>query len=184
MVKILSFFDKIMNAMLALCLTGMSIIVLGNVILRYVFHSGLAWSEEVARFLFIWMVFLGAIGALKDNQHLGVDLLVEKLPLKVRKIVFAVSNVLVLYVLWLILDGSWKLTVSSIGSTAPATGLSLSIIYAVGIVTSLGMAILVLVNSYRLVFQKDLIEDLHNNEELEETSGSFHIKTHAAGEGK
>lgn len=180
--KILSFFDKIMNAMLALCLTGMSIIVLGNVILRYVFHSGIAWSEEVARFLFIWMVFLGAIGALKDNQHLGVDLLVERLPLKVRKIVFVFSNVLVLYALWLILDGSWKLTLSSIESTAPATGLSLSIIYAAGIVTSVGMGILVLVKSYRIVFQKDLIEDLHNTKESEETSSSFHI--HAAGEGK
>ena len=41
--------------------TLMTVLVIMNVILRYVFHSGISWSEEACRFLFIWVTFLGAI---------------------------------------------------------------------------------------------------------------------------
>ncbi|WP_459980140.1 TRAP transporter small permease, partial [Paenibacillus sp. YK5] len=74
----------------------MTIFVFGNVVLRYVFNTGLTWSEELSRFLFIWMIFLGSILGLKDNEHLGVDMMVKKLSYKGKKICFVVSNLLIL----------------------------------------------------------------------------------------
>ncbi|MGM0876693.1 MAG: TRAP transporter small permease [Bacillota bacterium] len=160
MTKAFSLFDKLLNAMMALSLAVMSLLVFGNVILRYGFNSGITWSSEISRFLFIWLTFLGAIVALKDNKHLAVDLLIKKLPPNSRKVVFVIGNLIILYILWLILDGSWKLTLSSVGSTAPATGISLSIIYAVGVVTSVGMGVIILTNLYRVLVKKVSVEEI------------------------
>ncbi len=64
----------------ALLLAVMVVLVFGNVVLRYGFNSGITLSEEVSRWMFIWLTFLGAVIALKERGHLGVDMLVGKLP--------------------------------------------------------------------------------------------------------
>lgn len=154
--KVFDWLSKAADALMAVCLAGMAILVFGNVVLRYAFDSGIAWSEEMSRILFVWLTFLGAIGALKDNQHLGVDLFVKKLSLSMKKAVFVISNVITLYVLWLVLDGSWKSTLVSTHSLSPATGLPMSYIYGIGVVMSIGMAFVIIVNLYRVLFHKDV----------------------------
>ncbi|MBS1156514.1 MAG: C4-dicarboxylate transporter permease, partial [Proteobacteria bacterium] len=57
----------------------MVVLVFGNVVLRYGFNSGITFSEEVSRFLFVWMVFLGSVLMLRDNGHLGVHTLTSQL---------------------------------------------------------------------------------------------------------
>ncbi|MEW5323850.1 TRAP transporter small permease, partial [Geobacillus thermoleovorans] len=132
------------------------------------FNSGITWSEEMSRFLFIWMSFFGAIGALKDNDHLGVDTLLRKLPTGARRIVFVISNAIVLYVLYLLLDGSWKITLSSVGSRAPATGLPMAFIYGTGLVVSIGMGVIVLLHIYQALFRPGAIDELTKMKESEE----------------
>ncbi|KJE26380.1 tripartite ATP-independent periplasmic transporter, DctQ component family protein [Geobacillus kaustophilus] len=160
--------NNILNVLMALTLAVMCILVFGNVVLRYGFNSGITWSEEMSRFLFIWMVFFGAIGALKDHDHLGVDTLLKKLPAGAKRIVFVVSNAIVLYVLYLLLDGSWKITISSLGSRAPATGLPLAFIYGTGLIVSVGMGIIVLFHIYQALFRPEAIEELTRMKESEE----------------
>ena len=75
-IRELAIFDYLLVAGMVI----MSLLVLVNVILRYAFNSGLPFSVEVSRFAFVWVVFLGAIVALKDGSHLGVDTIVRKLP--------------------------------------------------------------------------------------------------------
>lgn len=160
MEKALAVLTKVTNVLMAVCLSCMAILVFLNVVLRYAFDSGITWSEEMSRFLFVWLTFLGAIGALKDNSHLGVDMFVKKLPLVGKKVAFVLSNLIVLYVLWLVLDGSWKSTMISTKALSPAVGLPLSYIYGIGIVVSIGMAIIVLFNIYQVLFHKDAVERL------------------------
>ena len=64
---------RLLDAISALCLAVMVVLVFGNVVLRYAFDSGISLSEEVSRWLFVWMTFLGAIVALKEHGHLGTD---------------------------------------------------------------------------------------------------------------
>ena len=68
------------------CLAVMVVLVFGNVVLRYGFNSGIAVSEELSRWLFVCLTFLGAIVALREHAHLGVDSLVERLPPLGKKI--------------------------------------------------------------------------------------------------
>ncbi|WJQ05814.1 TRAP transporter small permease [Geobacillus stearothermophilus] len=146
--------DNLLNITIALCLAFMSIFVFGNVVLRYGFNSGITWSEEMARFLFIWLTFLGAIVALKDNEHLGVEMFVKKLPPKLRKLAYVICNLLILYCLWLVLNGSWKMTLLNANSPAPATGISLSFVYGIGIIMSVWMGLILLFNLYKALFHK------------------------------
>ena len=68
------------NLLIALALAVMVAMVFGNVVLRYAFNSGIAISEEVSRWLFVWLTFMGAVVALREHGHLGTDVLVSRLP--------------------------------------------------------------------------------------------------------
>jgi TRAP-type C4-dicarboxylate transport system permease small subunit len=153
--KISRIANGILNGAIAFSLASMALLVFGNVVLRYAFNSGITWSEEMSRFLFVWMVFFGAIAALKDNMHLGVDLVVNLLPKTLKRTMFVFSNLCVLFILWLLLDGSWKMTVLNMDSIAPATGISLSWVYGIGLVTSLSMAAIIITNMVKVLFAKD-----------------------------
>ncbi|RBP91480.1 TRAP-type C4-dicarboxylate transport system permease small subunit [Cytobacillus firmus] len=174
--KINSFSTKLLNIAIAFSLAAMSLSVFGNVVLRYVFNSGLTWSEEMSRYLFVWMVFLGAIAALKDKMHLGVDIVVNSLPKGLQKAAFLISNAVVLYLLWLVLEGSWKMTLLNMNSTGPATGMPLSYLYGIGIVSSIWMMILIIASLFKAIRGKsesltiiqspdDVLSDNHPDQE-------------------
>lgn len=62
-----------------------TVLVIINIILRYIFNSGLVWSEEVATGCFVWSVFIGAVAVFKHRGHVGVDLIVKRLPRSVQR---------------------------------------------------------------------------------------------------
>ncbi|MDR2588289.1 MAG: TRAP transporter small permease [Spirochaetales bacterium] len=63
----------------ALTLGGMTVLIFTQVLFRYVFNSPLAWTEELARFLFIWMTFVAGVVAARRGGHIGVELIVNRL---------------------------------------------------------------------------------------------------------
>jgi len=50
-----------------------------QVVMRYVFRNSLSWSEELARYVFLWQIWLGASFAVKEHRHLRIEMIVEKL---------------------------------------------------------------------------------------------------------
>ena len=60
--------------------------VFSQVIARYVFNSGISWGKEMVEHLFLWIVMIGASYGFKHGVHLGVDLLMRKLPEGPRKV--------------------------------------------------------------------------------------------------
>ena len=64
---------RVLDGLCVACLAAMVVMVFGNVVLRYVFNSGITISEELSRWLFVWMTFLGAISAVREHGHLGTD---------------------------------------------------------------------------------------------------------------
>lgn len=171
MLKLSKVVNNLLNISVVISLASMSILVFANVVMRYVFNTGFTWTEEMAKIFLTWMTFLGAIAALRDNQHIGVDLLVKKLPLTLKKIVFAVSNLLIIYCLWLVLRGSWNITMLNVENVTPATGLPLSYVYGIGIVSSIGMGGILIVNLYNVLFSKSTDIELIMTEDSEELMG-------------
>jgi TRAP-type C4-dicarboxylate transport system permease small subunit len=81
----------------------------------------------------VWLTFLGAVVALRNHAHLGIDSLVKILPRAGKRICFVLSYGLMIYADWLLLEGSWRQTLITAGDAAPASGLSVGIFYAAGV---------------------------------------------------
>jgi TRAP-type transport system small permease protein len=161
---------------MAALLAAMVVLVFGNVVLRYLFNSGIAVSEEVSRWLFVWMVFLGAIVGLREHAHLGVDSLVKMLPPIGRKICFVASHGLMLYAAMLLTEGAWKQTVLNWDTTAPASGLSVGLFYASGLVFGIAAIPILLHDLYLLVTGKLANADLIAVSESEDHPPTAAIK--------
>lgn len=71
-----------------------TILVVINIVLRYIFNSGLVWSEEVATGCFVWSVFIGAVAVFKHRGHVGVDIIVKKMPAGLQKAVGLITDVI------------------------------------------------------------------------------------------
>ena len=150
MERLLDFYCRVLKGAIALCLAAMVVLVFTNVVLRYLFNSGIATSEELSRWLLVWLTFLGAIVAMREHAHLGVDSLIRALPPRGRLICFVLSYVLMLYADSLLLIGSWKQAVLTYGDTAPASGISVGLFfYASGIVFGVSAAVILLYDLVR-----------------------------------
>jgi TRAP-type C4-dicarboxylate transport system permease small subunit len=149
--KIIDLYCQILKCIIAILLAVMVALVFGNVVLRYVFNSGITISEELSRWLMVWLTFLGAIVALREHAHLGVDTLVRALPPTGKRISFILSYGLMLYADWLLLAGSWRQTVITAGDRAPATNLSVGLFYSAGIVFGVSAGIILIYDLVRVL---------------------------------
>ncbi|SDY53468.1 TRAP-type C4-dicarboxylate transport system, small permease component [Variovorax sp. YR634] len=156
------------EALIAAALAVMVVLVFGNVVLRYGFNSGITLSEEVSRWLFIWMTFLGAVVALKEHGHLGVDMVVQKLPPIGKKICLAIGHVVMLYIVWLLFQGSTAQTRINWDVTAPVTGASMAVVYLSGVVFSVLAAFILVLDLLRLLTGRIAESDLVMVQESEE----------------
>ncbi len=159
---------KGVEAVIAAMLALMVVLVFGNVVLRYGFNSGITVSEELSRWLFIWMTFLGAIVALREHGHLGVDMVVQRLPALGKKICLALGHCLMLYMVWLMFEGSLAQARINWDVTAPTTGASMAIVYLAGVVFAVCAGVLLSIDLYRLLSGQIADEDLVMVQESEE----------------
>ncbi|WP_053153703.1 TRAP transporter small permease [Pseudomonas sp. Pf153] len=154
MAKVVDLYFKLLKLLIVLCMVAMIALVFGNVVLRYAFNSGISVSEELSRWFFVWMIFLGALVALKDRAHLGMDSLVRRLPAAGRRACLVIGHLLMLYICWLILQGSWQQAVINLEVAAPASGLSMALFYAAGLVFGASAAPILLHELYLALFGK------------------------------
>lgn len=146
--------------LIGIFLAVMIILTFLNVVLRYVFSSGLAWSEEVTRLCFIYLTYLGTIGAFRDNRHLGVEMLLEKVSKPVQRIVYVVIQVIVIWMMAWLAVGSWQLALQSINDRWVATQFPRALVNGIGVVTGVAIILIALANLYRLFVQKVPVDEL------------------------
>jgi TRAP-type C4-dicarboxylate transport system permease small subunit len=158
------------EGLIAFCLAVMVVLVFGNVVLRYGFNSGITMSEEVSRWLFIWITFLGALVALKEHAHLGVDMVVGQLPPWGKKACLGASQLLMLYMVWLLFQGSVAQTRINWDVEAPVTGASMAVVYLSGVVFAVCAAGLVLLDFFRLLTGRVADDELVMIQESEEAA--------------
>lgn len=143
--------ERLVEWLMALALTIMFILVFGNVVLRYLFSSGIAWAEEISRLMFVWLIFLGAILALRRHAHLGVELVQAKLPRKMRRLCAVTSHLLMLYALWLFLYGSWTQTVIGMSTYSTVLRYPSALMASAGLLCAASMMLIVSANLWRIV---------------------------------
>ena len=94
-----AFMDKVGKVeyfLVAVMIAVMAIVNFLQVVFRYVIEGSLPWSEELLRFLFVWTTFLGAGIGVRKGAHLGLTIIVNNLPPKLKKFVVFIN-----YLIWI-----------------------------------------------------------------------------------
>jgi TRAP-type C4-dicarboxylate transport system permease small subunit len=164
---------RALEAVMAACLVLMVVLVFGNVVLRYVFNSGITVAEEMSRWLFVWLTFLGGIVALREHAHLGTEVLVGRLGVFGKKVCLVAGYALMLLVCWLLFRGALDQTRINWDVSAPSSGASMAWFYAVGLVFGVSAAVVLLNDLFKLlagrVADADLIIVKESEDQIEET---------------
>src|SRR5512133_3348253 len=141
MQKTFDLFFRLLELLVVSCMVAMVAMVFGNVVLRYAFNSGITISEEMSRYCFIWLTYIGAMIAMRERGHLGVDTLVKHLPVTGKKICLFISEALMLLCNGLFSLGTWKMHDLQVTNVSPAVGISMIWIYGIGYVVGGVMAL-------------------------------------------
>ena len=149
--KPVALFFKLLELLVVISLVAMVIMVFGNVVLRYGFNSGILVSEEMSRYCFIWLTYIGAMIAMRERGHLGVDTMVKHLPLAGKQVCLFLSEALMLGCNVLFFVGTWKMHELQVTNVSPVVGLSMICIYGIGYVVGGVMGIMNLNVLYRLL---------------------------------
>lgn len=142
-------FTRGVEWLLIALLAVMVVLVFGNVVLRYAFNSGIVFSEEVSRFVFMWLTLIGALVVMKDKAHLGMSSLVDRLGETGQRICRFASDALTLGCCLLLAHGAWKQVVIGMDNRAPVTDLPLGLVYLCLLISSTGMALMLVGSLWR-----------------------------------
>ena len=142
---------RFLTAVIVALLAAMVVLVFGNVVLRYAANSGITVSEELSRWFFVWMTFMGAVVGLRERAHLGTDLLIGRLGRSGKRACLLISQLLMLWVTWLIFEGSLAQTRINWTVQAPVSELSMAWLSGVGVVFAVLTAPMLLLDLWRTV---------------------------------
>lgn len=141
---------KLIKIIMVVFLAVMVVLVFGNVVLRYGFNSGLAVSDELSRWLFVWITFMGAVVAMREGTHLGTDTLISRLSVRGQKICFVIANLLMLFCCGLLAKGAWQIVGMNMATKSPVMELSEGLFYGCGIFAAIAGALMILFKMWRL----------------------------------
>ncbi|WP_067730371.1 TRAP transporter small permease [Oceanobacillus damuensis] len=143
-------------------LAVMVLVIIYQVFSRQILGSAPAWSEEVSRLLFVWVSFLGIAYGFREKLHIGVGVLIDRLPKNVQNIFDYFAKVLVIGLGCILFYYGWQFTVLTSSSTMPATGMPSSVLYASIPVSGF----FVVLNGVELLFRKGMHQDLEDVSEV------------------
>jgi TRAP-type C4-dicarboxylate transport system permease small subunit len=161
------------EALLAALLLGMVLMVFGNVVLRYAFNSGIGVSEEMSRIFFVWLTFVGAIVAMRDGTHLGMDNVVSKLTRRGKLACLTACQLMILLCCCMLFWGTWRQHEINATNTAPVTGMSMIWVFGVGYLTSVAISVHALHRLWRMAsgqIRNDELINISEREELQNTT--------------
>lgn len=176
-------FFKILELLIVLAMLAMVVMVFGNVVLRYAFNTGITISDEMSRYCFIWLTYIGAMVAMREKGHLGVDTLVKHLGLSGKKICLFLSEGIMLFCNALFFIGTYKMHDLQVTNISPVVGMSMIWVYGIGYIVAVVMGIMNVNVVYRLftgqLTEAELVQVIET-EGLADAEKQLHGNSHGA----
>jgi len=97
-----------------------SVVLFYSVVRRYAFNNPVTWTEDLANFLMVWMVLLGAPGGLRAGSHVAIDALIERIPPRFRGFLHAGIALIVMYVAYMIIRHGWAFSIQGMRRIVPS----------------------------------------------------------------
>lgn len=94
--KAIEVLDKIEENVITWMFMAMVAVIFFQVIMRFVFNNSSSWSEELGKFIFVWISWLGISIGHRRQEHIKITLLVDRLPYKLRIILEAISEIILI----------------------------------------------------------------------------------------
>ena len=147
--RVESTFFRGLEILMVTLLTAMAAMVFGNVVLRWGFDSGIDVSEEMSRFCFVWLTFIGAVVVAREHAHLGVDALVGRLGTRGRVVCMIGSDLIILLCCAVFFWGTWQQAGINASNIAPVSGISMLWVFGVGYFTAVAIGVMVVMRLWR-----------------------------------
>ncbi|WP_368183740.1 TRAP transporter small permease [Anaerotruncus rubiinfantis] len=114
-----------------------------EVILRFLFGGGLSWSEEISRYLFVWLIYFSISYATRNNRHIRVSMLQQMLPNLFQRVILMLSDLFFLSFSGVLFVATWVVCAynEKVGNRAITVNVSINILYMAGVVGFLLMFI-------------------------------------------
>jgi TRAP-type transport system small permease protein len=122
--------DRALDGLMIVLLSGIVVLVLLQISQRYFSLFPTPWTEEMSRYLFVYLTFFGSALLLKEKGHIAVDVIVERLPRRLRLGVYVLVQLIMLLFLYVFVGGILELTQASVNTRASSmTWFSMSYLY-------------------------------------------------------
>lgn len=151
--KIVRYFKKFEEIFLIVCFMIMASTLFLQVTFRYVFNYPLTWSEELARYLLVWIAFLGINYGLHQKKHIALEYFYNKFPTSVQKLTDLVTNIIILATILYFLPGAWKFFKVQFPLHSSAMQIPMGLIYISIPIGFLLSSITILAASFRLILE-------------------------------
>lgn len=125
------FLYKFARGICGLLMAAMLVLIFSQVMARYVFQYSLTWSEEIGRYIFVWITFLGAAVAYRSGSHVALDLLCNVLSGVPRKILVLVNDILVVALASAVTYSGYKLFLLGMRQKSPALKIPMQWVYII-----------------------------------------------------
>jgi len=156
---VFSALEKLVMTILAL----MVVLVFTNVVLRYGFNSGITLSDELSRFLFVWLIFMGAFLTMRDNAHLGVNGAVKLLRPRAKMAIKILGDGLTLACCLLLAYGTTIHILDNMNNYSPVGGIPLGVVYLSCLISCVGISLLLVHSIYMVATGKVAAETLFSS---------------------
>lgn len=132
--RLLNIVDSFLNRFLQALMLLVTVVVTWQVFSRYVLNAPSSFTEELARFLLIWITLLGCVYAYRHNSHLGLDMVYTQANEKYKKLMYYVIHACVaFFALSVMIIGGYALMnmTDQLGQSSPVMGIGISYVYMV-----------------------------------------------------
>ena len=157
MTKLVDAYFNLLKLLAVTCLVTMVVLVFGNVVLRYGFNESILISEELSRWAFVWLTFLGAVVLLRERGHMTVELALRAMPSWSERGCMILSQLLMLGCSGLFLWGSWQQVQINLHVPSPVSGWSMGIFYGAGVFFGASACVIHVYEALRLSLGGELV---------------------------
>jgi TRAP-type C4-dicarboxylate transport system permease small subunit len=148
--KSLGFLGKAEEFFLMTCFSVIGLVLFFQVLLRYCLDYPLTWSEELARYLLVWITFFGINYGIRRHKHIEMEYFFNKLPERLQTGIALLTNIMILLMMWKIFGSTLRFVSAQMRIGSSAMQISMGIVYIAIPLGFLTSSISILMNAYTL----------------------------------
>ncbi|MEI3607487.1 TRAP transporter small permease [Pseudogracilibacillus sp. SE30717A] len=146
-------FYKTEEAFVGISMMAVTLLLFVNIVLRFFFSAGISWTEELVRYTIIWITFIGASICFRRGIHVGIDVLIDYLPEKGKKILSLIINIMAIALMICLIKYGSDLVMFSMnsGQLTPALQIKMFWVYLAIPIGALLSLIHLVIQTYEMI---------------------------------